>query len=516
MNVHLLYPDRDLPPELPNAREPETIALFQDLTLDPVIQAMSGGSDQLGRIVAAVFASYRVSDPDHVRYRQEVFQDCLDHGDLVEALDRAAAGGLDGVRNLGAIRLFARSPSALLSTGLDVLGVLLEALAALRREAQSGLAQFSSRALRELCTRVVTVFHDDFFAHANRLRQELTFPNGILISARLGPNNEGRDYMLRRTPVAVPSWIARLFGQQRGALSFTVPGQDESGVNALAGIRHRAVRAAAITLTEANESLMRFLSELRTELAFYQAGVRLYKALRDHGLATALPDPLPPTSRAHHAVGLYDLALALAAPATIVPNTLRTTNRQILVVTGANRGGKTTFLRALGQAHLFMQAGLFVPAQSFQAPVFDKIFTHFRREEDRSLRQGKLEEELTRLSRIADQLTPQSLLLMNESFAATNEREGATIAQEVLRALADRGVSVAFVTHLYEFARAWYEEGRTDTEFLRAERLGDGRRTFRIVPGPPEASGFGLDVYRRVFAGEKVTVSSSAGSAEGL
>ena len=103
------------------------------------------------------------------------------------------------------------------------------------------------------------------------------------------------------------------------------------------------------------------------------------------------------------------------------------------------------------------------------------------------------------MSAIVDQVAPGSLLLLNESFASTNEREGSEIARQVVRALVDGGVKVAYVTHLFDLADGLAHDDRPDALFLRAERLADGRRTFRLVEGPPLPTSHGEDVYRRVF-----------------
>jgi len=112
---------------------------------------------------------------------------------------------------------------------------------------------------------------------------------------------------------------------------------------------------------------------------------------------------------------------------------------------------------------------------------------------------GKLDEELSRMSDIAEQLRPGALVLFNEAFAATNEREGSEIASQVVRALVEKGVRVIFVTHLYAFAHGLFDAGHDTALFLRAERLTDGTRTFRIVPGEPLETSYGEDVYRTVF-----------------
>ena len=96
---------------------------------------------------------------------------------------------------------------------------------------------------------------------------------------------------------------------------------------------------------------------------------------------------------------------------------------RLVMITGANRGGKTTFLRGVGLAQLLMQCGAFVPAERYRAGVCSALFTHFKREEDAAMRSGKLDEELSRMSTIVDRLTAGAMLLLNESFASTNEHD---------------------------------------------------------------------------------------------
>lgn len=103
------------------------------------------------------------------------------------------------------------------------------------------------------------------------------------------------------------------------------------------------------------------------------------------------------------------------------------------------------------------------------------------------------------MSALADLVGSNALLLCNESFASTNEREGSEIARQIVRALLEAGVDVFYVTHLYDLAHGLYEAPPVDAVFLRAERLADGRRTFRVVEGEPQPTSHGEDLYRRVF-----------------
>lgn len=119
---------------------------------------------------------------------------------------------------------------------------------------------------------------------------------------------------------------------------------------------------------------------------------------------------------------------------------------------------------------------------------------------------GKLEEELVRMRDITADLGPGCLVLFNEAFASTNEREGSEIGREVVRALLDSGVRVAYVTHLYDLARRLSE--RPDAYCLRAER----ERTFALAEGRPLPTSYGGDLYRSIFGtepGSAVRVASA-------
>ena len=144
---------------------------------------------------------------------------------------------------------------------------------------------------------------------------------------------------------------------------------------------------------------------------------------------------------------------------------------------------------------------MFVAAESFSADLCRGLFTHYKREEDATMKSGKFDEELSRMSDIVNALTPHSMLLFNESFAATNEREGSEIARQIVRALMETSAKVFFVTHLYEFAHGLSEQKMDNALFLRAERHADGRRTFKLLEGEPLQTSFGADLYEEIFGG---------------
>jgi DNA mismatch repair ATPase MutS len=156
-------------------------------------------------------------------------------------------------------------------------------------------------------------------------------------------------------------------------------------------------------------------------------------------------------------------------------------------------------LRSVGLAHIMMQAGMFVSAKSFASEVSDGVFTHYKREEDTNMESGKWDEELGRMSAIVDTLRPNALVLFNESFASTNEREGSEIAGNIVKALLDSHVKVLFVTHLYHFAADLCARKPRSAAFLRAERKSDGNRTFKLIEAEPLETSYGVDLYKTIF-----------------
>ena len=98
-----------------------------------------------------------------------------------------------------------------------------------------------------------------------------------------------------------------------------------------------------------------------------------------------------------------------------------------------------------------------------------------------------------------DNVKANSLLLFNESFGSTNEREGSEIAGQTVSALLNRNVKVFFVTHLYHFAHTCFLQRSTTAAFLRAERLPDGTRPFKLIDAEPLQTSYGIDLHKAIF-----------------
>ena len=247
---------------------------------------------------------------------------------------------------------------------------------------------------------------------------------------------------------------------------------------------------------------------LRTEPAFCNGCLNLQEQLVYKGEPTCIPVPMASDRSALSAQGLHDVCLSLRLGNRVVGSNLAADNKKLVIITGANQGGKSTFLRGLGLAYLMVQCGMFVAAERFAASACAGVFTHYKREEDVTMKSGKLGEELNRMSGIADQIGPGYVLLCSESFSSANEREGSEIGQQVISTFLEAGIKVFLVTHLFELAQTLHSERVDVALFLRAERDADGRPTFRMVEGEPLPTSYDEDLYKEIF--EKASAAEAA------
>ena len=342
---------------------------------------------------------------------------------------------------------------------------------------------------------------DEYFIAIERHLSRLKFRHGVLISAQLGKGNKGKSYTLRKANEDARSWLTRLLAERPPSYSFQLHPRDEAGARALSELSDRGINLVANALAQSTDHILSFFQMLRTELAFYVGCLNLHGQLAQMGEPICFPVSAPAGQRKLSFSGLYDVSLALSMSRKVVGNDLNADHSDLIMVTGANTGGKSTFLRSVGLAHLMMQAGMFVAAKTFSSEVSDGLCTHYKREEDTTMESGKWDEELSRMSAIVGQIKSNSILLFNESFASTNEREGSEIASQIVRALLDRHVKVFFVTHLYHFAHSFFVRRSDRATFLRAERRSDGTRPFKLIEGEPLQTSYGEDLYRAVFSG---------------
>lgn len=507
MKAHLMYRERDfdLEQKLPGNEE----ALTQDLGLNTLFGAIARGDEFLFQIAKQGILSASEADLETIGYRQAVLQDSLLNHAILQAVYEIAVEAIE-VRKTEWLGFFARYPGGILHSGVRLLQLLVGSLEKLRRIADEHADEFASEGFTAFFAMLRSELSDQYLGIVRNHLKELEFRHGVLISAELGKGNEGINYVLRKSAKAPLTWMERIFAQKPEGYTFRIADRDEAGARALSELRDRGINLVANAVAQSADHIASFFVMLRTEVAFYLGAVNLHRQLEKYGLPICFPAPEPTGARRHACVGLSDICLALQIEGSVVGNDLNADGKNLVIITGANQGGKSTFLRGVGVAQLMMQAGLFVAAESFTADICTGVFTHYKREEDAGMESGKFDEELSRMSDTVDALTPDSMLLFNESFAATNEREGSEIASQIVHALLETRVKVFFVTHLYEFAHGFWEEKMDNALFLRAERRADGGRSFKLLPGEPMQTSFGADLYAEIFGGAADTSAENA------
>ena len=437
--------------------------------------------------------------PDAIRYRQRVLADCIAQPEVIREMYAVAVGALEDKRRVwGHYGGTYQSPSSNLSGAVSQLEAYVARLRQLRRIADDHAGKFRSDGLRRLFATLQGELDDEYFEEISYHLKQLRFRAGVLISAELDRDNSGIGFVLRAPADTRRRWTERLGIGPRSSYSFTIPPRDDAGGQILADLEGRGINLVANAAAQSADHIGSYFTMLRAELAFYVSCLNLADRLAAKGVPTTAPDPAQPSSLAFSCTDLRDACLELTSQDTVVGNDVQADGKSLVIITGANSGGKSTFLRSVGVAQLMMQCGLFVTARSYRADAASGIFTHFIREEDPGMTSGRLDDELGRMSAIVGQIRPHCLMLFNESFAGTNEREGSEIGHQVVRALLEAEIKVFFVTHRFDFAERFHRQHSDSTLFLRAERQPDGRRNYKLAVKEPLPTSFGEDLYYRL------------------
>ncbi len=493
MKAHLLYQDRDF--DFKGSLPPNQADLVQDLELRLLLEAMAQGDEFLLDVATKVLLNGS-DQPQVIRYRQHILQDGIAHPEIIRELYGIAVAALDDKRKLWGYH--SPFPTAVLTGAVSQLEASFARLKQLRKVADDHGNVFHSEGLRQLFDALQQELDDAYRESVARHLQNLRLRNGPTISMELDRDNTGINFVLRTERHPQAGWKERLGIGPRSVYSFSVPPNDEGGHRTLSDLVHRGINLVANAAAQSADHILSFFSRLREELGFYIGGLNLWDQITDTKSWMRFPEPEPSDPLQFTTQELCDACLILTKGQSVVGNSVDGDGKSLIVITGANSGGKSTFLRSVGVAQLMMQSGLFVTAKSFRASVSCTLFTHFSREEDASMTTGRLDEELKRMSTIADQIRTPSLVLFNESFSSTNEREGSEIGHQVIKSLLDANVKVMVVTHQFDLADGFFQEGRDAHLFLRAARGADGQRRYRLGVGQPLPTSFGEDLYYRV------------------
>lgn len=259
--------------------------------------------------------------------------------------------------------------------------------------------------------------------------------------------------------------------------------------------------------------------ELALAISFYSGATKWIKKLESEGLTMCKPAVLPKEDRAFQVSDLRDMILAmngihfvsdLSLDERVVGNDVEFgPDGRILVVTGPNQGGKTTYTRSIGLAQLLFQAGLYIPGSSAAISPADWICTHFNEEETPNVDDGRLGEESRRLAEVFERATEYSLILLNESFSSTSPGEALYLTKDIIKGIILVEARGVLVTHFHELAaqidQINSEFPDNDTRLISmvagVENDDDDpsthkKRTYKVIPSPPQGLSYAQDIAR--------------------
>jgi DNA mismatch repair protein MutS len=197
-------------------------------------------------------------------------------------------------------------------------------------------------------------------------------------------------------------------------------------------------------------------------------------------------------------------------PEGFVPNDtdLKSSKTQLMIITGANMAGKSTYMRAVALICIMAQAGCFVPARYASIGIIDRIFTRVGAHDDLASGQSTFFVEMLELANILNNVTSRSLVILDEIGRGTSTADGCSIAKAVLEFLHGRtsaGPKTLFATHFHTLIQTEGELKRVKNyHFAVKETAKEVVFLRKLIPGATDKS-YGIHVARLAGIPKKVT-----------
>lgn len=497
-----------------------------DLSLDTILDNVAQ-SDAEKKMIKRMMTEIE-SDPDVIRYRSDIFEDILRYPGLREKI-KEMLEQLEYLKTCDkAFKDKSVAPVWQLVNRLLELGAYIDCIIGIH-QALSQCA-IKSAGLQRLKAYVSSVYNDSGFDQLRTDINALLTETSRIKSITLGVN---LDESLRPVSVGVMSINKEKFDHSTildnflGYLSIftkTINGPFD-GMTKLHSVSRTAgddpmmknlTRVVSdmlgSTVKQMKSKLSQYvnvngysLTKFIPEFTFYVRWAEFCTDIIKSGMPMAKAVILDRDEKRFKARGLYNLKLAIRRlskkDTDIVTNDFEISREHgIYIMTGPNRGGKTTFTQAVGLIMLMAQQGLFVPASGLRISPCDNIFTHFPADENQTVDLGRLGEESKRISQIFRSATEDSLLLFNEPLATTSFTEGLYIAKDVVRALRFLGARTVFNTHMHELAMSLDEMNAIDGDMKVASLITgvhEGRRSYKVFIAPPEGISYARDIAEK-------------------
>ncbi|MCK5759607.1 MAG: hypothetical protein KAH14_10980 [Clostridiales bacterium] len=236
----------------------------------------------------------------------------------------------------------------------------------------------------------------------------------------------------------------------------------------------------------------------RDEICLYYGALRLFEFMRSRKYKSCFPRISPEDINIK---GIYSLVMAYESISAddenkfkVVENDLNmSSSEKTILITGANDGGKTVMLESLGAVQLLFQNGIMIPAFYAELPIYNKIYSHFPKDEDLSIGAGRLGEEAERVSGILKEAKDSVLVLFNEPYITTSPTEGLDILVLSIKRFLEKGATVFLVTHYLDFLSEIKENEKIASYVME---ITDGLRTYKAIRHAPMSESHALDVAK--------------------
>jgi DNA mismatch repair protein MutS len=470
---------------------------LSDLNLDQVISAVAGDREQ--RELISQVLHRRVRDGGTLRYRHEVFRD-LENADLLAAVEQFS-GRMRDVR--ARLRELAKMYSAQQQQGwfLDAAAIYCDAIRSLA--ARLAALPVTSRGLLAFRDYLAGYAGSATFADlaANTRARKADLSKVSYLVRIKGPRVEVSRYDGEPDYSAEIEETFARFAQGEASdyrVQYRVwPGMTGVGAQ-IVGLVARLFPAEFGALAQYCRTHAAFvdpvIDRFDRELQFYLAYLDYVRPVQATGLSFCYPE-LSDNAKDIFATDTFDLALAVkltANHASVVTNDFHLAGpERVIVVSGPNQGGKTTFARTFGQLHHLAEAGCPVPGSAARLFLCDQILTHFEREEDIANQVGKLEDDLLRIQRALRAATPASIVIMNEIFASTTLSDARFLGAKVLARVVEDDVLCVYVTFVDELAAY----GSSVVSMASTVVAGNPvERTYKVVRKPADGLAYALAI----------------------
>jgi len=476
--------------------EPADRSFATDLNLEQVVASVAADWEERDLITSLLYR--QLHDPASIRFRHEVFTDLEGEG-----LFQRVKESVELLRQVRShLAQLEKMQSKYQREGwfLDAVAIYCEAVGSLADEL--GRDSVDSQGLRAFGGFLATYTASDAFT---TLATETAALKEVLGQIRYSVRIRGNRVDVSRYE-GEPDYSAEVLKtferfKQGAVKDYRVQYRTWPGMNHVgAQILDLVARLFAEEFSALDDYCRRHgeffdptVRRFEREVQFYLAYLEYVGPLRAAGLSFCYPEI--GTSKEVFATETFDVALAhklVTEKQAVVTNDFALSgDERILVVSGPNQGGKTTFARTFGQLHHFGSVGVPVAGSTARLFLFDRLFTHFEREEDLAKMSGKLEDDLVRIRSALMSATSDSILIMNEIFTSTTLSDARFLGKKVLQKVIQLDLLAVYVTFVDELASLGSSVVSMVSTIVPEN---PAERTFKVVRGPADGLAYALAI----------------------